>query len=275
MITIRFAALALLASASFLTIGCNKSTSDGTTDTASSELATDGTEAMAANAQHLSLGDSFFGVQSADPVAAIAELTAPKKVYPAGCRSHAKDPSNPHVVHIHFEDCTGPFGLRHLSGDETATLSKNADGSMHVALQDDGNLTVNGKAAQHNAAGDVTFSPGKRNVAWKGAWTRVNDKGLTVSHTTDLTAEVDLGTSCRTTNGTGVTNVGQREVDTTINSVAVCLNANGEPGCPTGEVIHERKPSGNKVTIEFDGSAEASVTGPKGNTFDVALVCTP
>lgn len=246
------------------------------TDAATQELTADGNEAVASNLQHASFGDLAFSVTEKDPTLAANEVIAPtSQVFSSGCSTRTKDPTNPKVVHIHFVDCTGPFGLRHLSGDETAVFSSNADGTLHVALSDDGNLTVNGRPVQHSGAGDITIAGTQRNVAWKGAWTRENDRGLTVSHTNDMSIVVDTATGCHTRNGTGVTLVGTREIDTKIDNLEVCRNASGERGCPSGTVTHTAKKSGKSVTVEFDGTAIASVTGRNGQTADVPLVCTP
>ena len=108
-----------------------------------------------------------------------------------------------------------------------------------------------------------------------GAWTRVNDRGDTVSHTSALTTVVDTRADCRTTSGTAQTNVGRREIDSTIADYKICRRVDGSDTCPSGEVTHQRKISGDTVTIAFDGSNEAEVTGPKGNTVQVQLVCVP
>lgn len=266
-------AFALVVSASALA-ACNVDTT-GTTDAATQALSTDGNEAVASNVQNANLSEEIFQVSEKDPTLAASEMIAvPESAPTQGCKTRTKDATNPAVVHIHFQDCTGPFGLKHLSGDETAIFSKNADGSLHVAVSDDGNLTVNGKPVQHSGAGDITIVSGKKNVAWKGAWDRSNDKGETVSHTTDLQIVADPATGCRTSNGTGVTLVGTREVDTKYENLEVCKNGSGNP-CPSGTVEHTAKKSGKTVTVEFDGTAQASVTGPAGHTFDVPLVCTP
>lgn len=269
-----FTAFALVLSGGALA-ACNVDAT-GSTDAATQALTSDGNEAVASNVQHASLGDLVFAVSQKDPVAAATEASAAaaSKIWPSGCRTATKDATNPAVVHIHFADCTGPFGLRHLSGDETAIFSANPDGTLHVSLSDDGDLTVNGKAVQHSGAGDITIDGSKRDVAWKGAWDRTTDKGETVSHTTDLSIVVDTATGCRTSNGTGVTLVGNREVDTTIDNLQVCRTASGE-GCPSGSVVHTSKKSGKSVTVDFDGSAQAAVTGPLGHTWDVPLVCAP
>jgi hypothetical protein len=46
------------------------------------------------------------------------------------------------------------------------------------------------------------------------------------------------------------------------------------PGkCPTGTITSTGKLSGRSITVAFDGTAQAAVTGPRGRTFKVPLIC--
>jgi hypothetical protein len=238
------------------------------------QLAADGTEAMTASSQSTHLGNIVFqSVSVADPQMAAQQLAGQTALWPAGCVTRAKDPANPLVVHVTFSDCTGPFGLVHLNGEELVTLSPGEGGALHVVMSSV-NLTANGKPINHSATADVTFAGDMRNVAWQGSWDRTNDKGVTVQHTSDLTIAVDTAAGCSTANGTAQTSVGARGVDTTITGYKLCRDATtGEVGCPTGTVTHTGKVSGKTVTISFDGSDMAEVTGPAGATFEVPLVC--
>jgi hypothetical protein len=251
-------------------------TSTDPTDAATAQLTSDGQEAISSNEQLTAFSSDAFNVTAADPTLAATQYVAPAtQLWPSACETRTKDASDPKVVHIHFNDCTGPFGLLHLSGDETAVFSANPDGTLHVQVSDDGDLTVNGKAVHHSASGDITINGTMRSVAWKGAWNRENIAGITVSHTTDLQIAVDTSTGCRTTNGTAVTDVGTREIDSKIENVKVCRNSSGIEVCPSGTVVHTAKALNKSITVDFDGSATAAVTGLDGKTRDVTLVCTP
>jgi hypothetical protein len=88
-----------------------------------------------------------------------------------------------------------------------------------------------------------------------------------------MTIVVDTATKCRTANGTGVTMVGDRRIDSTIKDYKTCREADGSDGCPTGTVTHTNAAADKTLTIAFDGSSKAQVTGPKGKTVGVPLVC--
>ena len=247
--------------------GC-ASSSAGTGDEAASP---DGTEVAASSAQSSRMEEMIVEpIGSQDPIQAAASVAA-AQWWPAGCASRQKDATNPAVVHIHLNDCTGPFGLRHHTGDITVTFSKNANGSLH-AQSASSNMTVNGAVVTWSRDKDITISGSTRTVTSTGAWTRVNAKGDTVSHTSNMITVVDLGTKCRTSNGSAVTSVGSREIDSSIKDYKICRGADGAEGCPSGTVIHSHKTSGRSETVTFDGTATATIAGPK-RSLSVSLVC--
>ena len=120
---------------------------------------------------------------------------------------------------------------------------------------------------------DITFAEGSRTIAWQGALEREGKNGGTVNHSSDLSIVVDTVAHCRTRNGTAVTSFGDREIDTSFEDVKVCRDASGAFGCPTGQVTHTNAASGKQITVDFDGSDQATVTGPKGQTFEKPMIC--
>jgi hypothetical protein len=234
----------------------------------------DATEASASTAQSSRFEEMIASpITSQDPTMAAANVVA-AQWWPAGCATRTKDASNAAVVHIHLNECSGPFGLVHHTGDITVTFSKNADGSLHAQAASS-DMTVNGHAVTYSRDADITVTATTRTVKATGAWTREDAKGDTVSHTADTTTIVDIAARCRSTNGTAVTKVDEREVDSDIKDYKICRKADGLDGCPSGTITHSHKLSGNVVTATFDGTAAAELTGPKGGMVSVPLVCTP
>jgi hypothetical protein len=238
-----------------------------------SQLTADGEEASEASAQSTNLGAVVFGsVTSVDPDKASDDVAAAGHLWPASCHTRVKDPTNRRVVHITFDDCTGPFGLVHLSGHVTVTFSSTDKGELRADYQSS-DLTANGHPITWTASADITVNGNERDVTWHGVWDRTTDKGKTVSHTSDATIVDDVTTQCRTTNGTAVTTVDNREVDTTVKDYKICRDPDGSDSCPTGTVTHTRKSSGLSVTATFDGTNKATVVGPHGHSTEVPLVC--
>jgi hypothetical protein len=234
----------------------------------------DSTEAAGSAAQTSDMEQTILSpVQSNDPGAAASSVAA-AQWWPAGCATRTKDATNPYVVHIHLDNCTGPFGIRKHTGDITVTFSKNSDGSLHAEAASS-DMTINDKPVTFSASRDISVANGIIDVKGHAAWTREDAAGDTVSHTTSVETQIDVKARCRTSNGTAVTMVGAREIDSTLKDYKICREADGTDGCPSGEITHTAKATGRTLTIDFDGSATATITGPKGGTVEVPLVCGP
>jgi hypothetical protein len=255
---------------SALAVGC----AAPSIDPAEEQLAADGTQAMEASSQSTSMGQVVFdNVSASDPTAAAAMLSQPSK-WPSACVTRAQDPISPAVSHLTLDDCTGPFGLVHIDGDEVVTFSA-GDGALHATFAG-ANVTADGRPVAYSAGADLTFPDlMSRTVIWKGSWSRVDDAGETVAHTLDVEITVDLATHCASSTGSAVTMVDDREVDSSITGYELCRDpATGAVGCPKGTVTHTGELSGKTVTVRFDGSDLAQVTGPGGASFGVAMACT-
>jgi hypothetical protein len=255
-----------------LAAGCNGENVDAATQL----LATDGTTAVASSDQGtIGLTANLFELpSSADPVAASnAIAVAPADPGDAGCRTLQRDPSDPSTLTITLHDCTGLFGRRQVSGTEIVHFSAGAAGVLHADLHSE-NVTVDGQPASHTASADITFDGTTRHVSWQGSWQGTSLTGEAVTHTSDLTIDVDTAAHCRTRSGTAVTMVGGREIDSTITGVKVCRDADGDAGCPTGSVVHTRAATGKQVSVAFDGTDQAEVTGARGQSIEVPLACT-
>lgn len=255
-------------------VGC-ANLGEESTDAATLELASDGNEAVTASDQAtIDMTDATFDVSGAADATLVADalVKAAGDSVVASCRTRAKDPNDPSTVIITLTHCTGRFGNRDVSGTVIVHFTMATGGVIHADFHSE-NLTANGKPASHTATADITVSGTTRTIAWQGAWERINDKGLTVTHTSDLTIVVDTATRCRTRNGTAVTNVGAREITTEITDLQVCRDESGTPGCPTGEVVHTNTANGKTLSVQFDGSNQAEVTTPKGLTFEKAMTC--
>jgi len=270
-------ALAVLGfSLSTLVAGCTAAT----VDAGETQVAVDGDEGVAASVQSTDLASVVFdNVSVADPKMATAQLSMPTQLWPSGCVTRAQ--TGPSQVTVTFNDCTGPFGLVHIDGQELVTFvpapgAALAPGGALQATIEGVSLTANGRPISHSATAVITFPDSNtRAVAWNGSWKRMNDLGEMVQHTSDLRISVDLSTNCRTINGSAQTHVDAREVNTTITGYEMCHDAMGQEGCPSGAVDHVGVTSGKTVQIQFNGTAEADVTGARGDTFQVPLVCTP
>jgi hypothetical protein len=261
-------------------LGCAGKTADPSGEDTSAPVtaseAADSNESTASEGQASRMDQMVLGgVGSQDPAQAAGNVAA-AQWWPAGCATRTRDASKPNQVDIHLQDCSGPFGILHHTGDITVTFSKNADGVLH-AEGHSSDMTINGKPVSWSSQADITVNAASKTITidFKGEWDREDAKGEPLEHQRQGTTVIDVAAKCRDTNGTATTHAAGREIDATIKDYKVCRKADGTDGCPSGEVDHLFKASGKTITVVFDGSAEAKVTGPKGNTVEVPLVCTP
>ncbi|MBL8634677.1 MAG: hypothetical protein JNM40_15750 [Myxococcales bacterium] len=208
-------------------------------------------------------------VESSDPAAAATAVAASPK-FPAGCATGVKDPTQP-MATITLTNCTGPFGLLRWSGTLSATYSKNADGTLNVKATST-NMTVNGKPAQFSMDRTITVdSATQRTVKGMSTWARQNADGETVTHSNAWTAVVDTTTRCRTVNGAGTTTVGTKSYATSSKDYKICRSADSD-SCPSGTLTHTVTPGQAMVSVTFNGTNTAVLSGPNG-TRSVVIFC--
>ncbi len=208
-------------------------------------------------------------VTATTDAASAASALAAAQWWPTGCATRQKDPTQP-IVTITLTNCSGPFGLLKWNGTLTATFAKNTDGSLNIKAVST-NMTVNGSPATFTLDRNITVNGNTRDVKGSTTWTRTNANGVQVNHGNQWTATVDAATKCRTVNGTGTTTAGAVSIATTAKDYKVC-RPSGIDGCPSGILTHVMTPGNTSVTVTFDGSNTATVTGPRG-TRSVGLFC--
>jgi len=204
-----------------------------------------------------------------DPAAAAARAASrPSHLYPETCTVKTSDGAN---LHVTFNDCTGPFGRVHLNGGVNAVFSPAASCAVHAEIEDDGTLTGNGNAIDYGASADIVTKPGHRDVTWAAHWTTVTKRGRHVEQQSSLNILVDDATDCLDIVGTTNGHVDEYPFGTVIDGLVVC------PGkCPSAGTVtasFDGKYRDVEITIRFDGSSTAHVTGKRGRQFDVEMVC--
>lgn len=205
-----------------------------------------------------------------DPAAAAEDAAGRPSVglYPSSCVSKNAEGA---AMHVELDDCTGPFGKVHLFGGLDATFTSASCDKLHAEVADSGDLTGNDRPVDYSASADITVDGDKRNVDWAGHWSVTTERGIDVEHTSDLTIVADATTNCLTVDGTGHGTASKWEFSTQISGLAVCPDT-----CPSaGKLgIQVDGPRGDRsLSVEFDGSAKAKVTGTDGDVFEVDMVC--
>jgi hypothetical protein len=188
-------------------------------------------------------------------------------LYPDGCETKTPDSSG---IHVEFHDCTGPFGRRHLNGGLDATFVGCSDGKLNATLVDSGDLTGNGHPVSYKATASIAIDGDNRDVIWTANWNATTRRGRHVEHESNL--DIRIGASqCMDIAGTTTGHVDEFRFGSEIDGLTVCPDEC--PSAGTVAITREGKRGERALTIRFDGTNYAQVTGAHGRVFTVPLVC--
>jgi hypothetical protein len=201
-----------------------------------------------------------------DQVAAHIAANAPARFTPAGCATATATGSN---VKLELNDCTGPRGLLHVSGelDLTASVSITGAISVHAAATA---LMVN--RATIDIDSDATYAVNGTThtlqVQTQGSGT--GPRGNDIDHTGQYTITWDTSSQCGSIAGHWSTELsnGSASVERS-NDVNLMRCA---AGCPTGMLTHHFL-GGASLTVTFDGTAVAQWSTSTGKSGTVNLAC--
>lgn len=247
---------------------CNKSDSPNED---SAEGAIDSTDSASAEGNLLmaAVDGSATGKVTADSVTATIAANITARYTPAGCVTVT--PSGATIKAV-YNDCTGPRGLAHVTGevDLAVSVSLNGEVQVHGTSTD---LKVNGATLDIDATGTYATSGSGHSLTVETTGTGTGPRGLLVDHEGSYTITWDAATQCHSIEGEWSTELGLRERSNEVN-VSRCGG-----GCPTGTISHSYL-GGRTLTVTFDGTATASwslaASGPGASvisTGTVALSC--
>jgi hypothetical protein len=235
-----------------------------TTETA--EAAIDATDAASAegNVMMATVG----GAEGALLVGVTAEVAAARiaanvsaRYQPAGCATVTRSGA---AIRAVFDDCTGPRGLAHVSGELALAVAVSLDGAITLHGTSDA-LRVNGATLDVDATAVYTPSISGHELAVRTTSSGTGPRGRDVEHDGDYRITWDAATLCHTIDGAWSTQIGDR---TRSHEVRMARCA-GE--CPTGTIT--RASLRGDVTITFDGSPIATWTTSAGLSGTVELRC--
>jgi hypothetical protein len=198
-------------------------------------------------------------------VATAASMRVGTHLKPATCLTTTVTGAS--VVYT-MNDCTGPYGLVHLTGTVTAVYSRTTSGDLQVVITGAG-LQANKSVLDLNATVTATQANGVRTARVVCNSAGTGPRGNSVSRAGEYTAVYDSSSECITVNGTWTTTAGLRSASTVVSKYTRCKGT-----CPAagGSIVHTTVRS-NVVTVTYDGSATASWSTSGGKSGTVALVC--
>lgn len=207
-----------------------------------------------------------------DPVAAAADAAArpPVGLFPASCLVKEAD-----GVHLHadFDGCTGVFGRVSLHGGMDAVFESSGECRMHADIVDSGDFTANERPLDYEAQADIRYHDSYRDVDWSAHWEGTTRRGKDVEQTSSLNVRVDEESTCLDIVGSTHGRVDRWDFGTVIEDLTICPDQ-----CPSSGMVEatlEGELRDRRITVEFDGSSVAYVTGWTGREFEVDMVCGP
>jgi hypothetical protein len=252
-------------STSLFTAACVDRNDAGDAD--SPESAIDSAETASAEGNVLMA--TVDGTDSAALIGVSAEVAAARiaanlsaRYQPASCATVTHTGATIKAV---YDDCTGPRGLAHVTGELDLAITVSLEGALAVHGTSTG-LQVNGATLDVDATGVYTSDGGAHRLAVETTSTGTGPRGRTIEHQGSYTIAWDASTQCHTIDGLWSTELGDR---TRSNEVAVTRCAGG---CPTGTITHAFL-GGQSLTITFDGSATAQWATSLGASGTVHLGC--
>jgi hypothetical protein len=262
--------LALLVIASSSLVGCMRGGSTDNPDSAaaaadSSDAVGDESDIVTASVD----GADSSGLVAADATSVASTIAANVAGrWPGACAVAVASGAN---VTVTYNDCTGPYGLVHVTGELDLTISVTAQGAVavHATATD---LEVNAATIDFTADGTLSQTGTMETLAVTANGSGTGPRGNSIDHNGAYTVTWDASTACRSISGSWSTDL-TTPVATAERANTVDLMRCGAT-CPTGTLAHKFL-GGATLTLTFDGTATGTWSASTGLSGSIALDCTP
>ena len=252
---------ALILSLSFLSCGRGEE-SDGAEDADESTAVTSSESALTSE-----LSDEVAQPMSATPenLASTAATRVASHLRPPGCLTKTVNGATVASVMV---DCTGPYGLVHVTGTLTAVYSRGTAGAVQVVITGTG-IKANSAVIDINATVNATQTNGIKRAEVVANSTGTGPRGGSLSREGTYTVTYDPTAECVTLDGSWTTKVSTRTATTVVAGYKRCKGT-----CPAagGTIVHTQGRV-MTVTMTYDGSAVASWATAGGRSGTVNLKC--
>jgi len=201
-----------------------------------------------------------------DQVAAHIAANASTRFTPAGCATATATGSN---VKLTLNDCTGPRGLLHITGELDLTASVALDGtiSVHAAATA---LMVNRATIDIDSDATYAVSGTTHTLTVQTMGSGTGPRGNDIDHTGQYTITWDVSSECRSIAGHWSTEFSNGSASAARSNDVNLMRCAG--GCPTGMLTHHFL-GGASLTVTFDGSNVAQWSASTGKSGSVTLSC--
>jgi hypothetical protein len=173
------------------------------------------------------------------------------------------------VVTYTLNNCTGPYGLVHVTGSVVATYTADSSG-IHAALVTNG-LMVNGATMSLNSQADYSVNGPAKSLTVNTMGSGTGAFGNTITRQGSYTLTWNDASQCGTLDGAWSTGIDSATWSTSITGYAQCKDH-----CPSsGTLSHTGGISHVTWTVTFDGTATAKWSSSRGRSGTFGLLCLP
>jgi hypothetical protein len=256
--------LYFLAAAALLATACGRAAEvDGAEDADESAVVTSAESALTAQ---LSDEVSQPVSASAESLAQSAATRVPSTMQTPSCVTVTQVGAT--VTYV-LTDCTGPYGLVHVSGTLKAVYSRAQGGAVQVVITGQG-IKANNATFDVKATVTASEAAGVKKAQVVSESSGTGPRGASVDRQGTYTVTWDAAAQCVTLDGTWETTVALRKATTVVSGFKKCA---GECPAAGGSIVYTGA-RGTVLTLSYDGSSSATWTNSaNGRSGTVKLLC--
>nr|HEX4313700.1 hypothetical protein [Kofleriaceae bacterium] len=199
-------------------------------------------------------------------VAAAISANVSARWNPSGCATVVQTGAD---VAITYDDCTGPHGLLHVTGELDLVITISSANLVQVAATSTG-LKVNGADLDITASATYSVSASAHVLTVQTQGSGVGALGNEIDHQGNYTVSWDPTSECGSIDGMWSTELTTPNASATRSNDVDLQRCAG--GCPTGSLVHHFL-GGQTLTLTFDGTSVAAWATSGGNSGTVNLAC--
>ena len=240
----------------------------GQTNTGSATEALDSADVVQSEgAVFVASTDSLSMQMTGAQAATNAAVSAKTFWQPSGCVTASASGA---TVTYTLNDCTGPFGLVHVTGTVVIEYSLALDGIHAHATAND--LMVNGATLDIDAQAVFSINNGTKRLAVTTSGNGTGPFGNAITRSGNYVLTWNAATSCLGLDGSWATTIGAHQWSTQVSAFSKC-----GAQCPAagGSISHHGGLSNVTITVDFDGSATADWSTSNGYSGTINLLCQP
>ena len=186
---------------------------------------------------------------------------------PQGCLVVTVDAAKSQAIYA-FNDCTGPYGLVHITGNVVVGYSSSGLTQLSLTYAAAG-LKINGATVDWSATANITASISSRDMVWDGKFSGTTGHGRAIQRTNHKEYKWTVGVPCLSVSGTSDGTVTGHDLHVDVIGYSRCVGA-----CPaSGSEIKITDVTANKIYDLKYATNEATYTEPTGQSVTFTPWC--